>query len=424
MKINKAFKFRIYSNSQQKQFLAQSFGCARFIYNRFLRQRIDYYAENSKGLTYHNNALALTQLKKLPEFEWLNNISAQSLQQALRNLDVAYNNFFNKQAKFPNFKKKSNKQAFNVPQDFSIHDNKLDIPKCKGIKIKLHRTIEGTIKSITISKTPSGKYFASVLCELEIPESIFPLPPCKGVGGGEIGIDYGVKAFITTSDGKSIESPKFLRKSEKRLNQLSRSFSRKQPSVLPLHGGTCNAKNRYKAQKQLARQHEKVSNQRQDFLHKTSKQLVSDNQAIYIESLAIRNMIKLHTLAKSISDSGWNMFVNMLKYKGQWYGCRIIEIDRWFPSSKRCHVCGYINDNLTLSDRSWLCPECNTDHDRDVNASINILTFGRAGIARTILPSLCSSVARRNVIGGTRNACGEGSPSVFDQFQTEFDQYR
>jgi putative transposase len=293
---------------------------------------------------------------------------------------------------------KVNKQSFSVPQNFSIHDNVLDIPKCKGIKIKLHRSrsavqrknrdIEGTMKSITISKMPSGKYFASVLCELDIPEPIY--------SGGEIGIDYGIKAFITTSEGEIIESPKYLRKSEKRLKQLSKSFSKKQPSVLPSLGGTRNAKNRYKAQKKLARQHEKVSNQRQDFLHKLSKQLTCDNQAIYIESLAIRNMIKLHTLAKSISDSGWDTFVNMLKYKGSWYGCRIIEIDRWFPSSKRCHVCGYINDNLTLSDRSWLCPECNTNHDRDVNASINILTFGRAGITQTILPSLCSSVARRN----------------------------
>ena len=369
MKINKAFKFRIYPNDQQKQFLAQSFGCARVVYNRFLRQRIDYYAETGKGLTYHNNALALTQLKKQPEFEWLNNISAQSLQQALRNLNVAYNNFFNKKAKFPNFKKKSNKQSFNVPQDFAVHDNVVDIPKCKGIKIKLHRTIEGTTKSITISRTPSGRYFASVLCELEIPEPV--------ITGNEIGIDYGIKAFITTSDGKSIESPKFLRKAEKRLKQLSKSFSKKVSLKQP------SAKNRYKAQKRLARQHEKVSNQLQDFLHKTSRQLVSDNQAIYIESLAIRNMIQNHCLAKSISDSGWNMFVNMLKYKGSWHGCRIIEIDRWFPSSKRCHVCGYINDNLTLSDRSWLCPECNTNHDRDVNAAINILTFGRAGIAQT-----------------------------------------
>jgi len=365
MKINKAFKFRIYPDNTQKQFLAQSFGCARFVYNRFLRQRIDYYAENAKGLTYHNNALALTKLKKLPEFEWLNDINAQSLQASLRNLDVAYNNFFNKKAKFPNFKKKSNKQSFGVPQAFSIHENMLDIPKCKGIKIKLHRTIEGTMKSITISKTPSDKYFASVLCELEIPEPIY--------SGGEIGIDYGIKAFITTSEGEIIESPNYLRKSELKLKKLQKSFCKKQD----------NTKNRYKAQKQLARQHEKVSNQRQDFLHKLSKQLACDNQAIYIESLAIRNMIKLHTLAKSISDSGWNMFVNMLKYKGSWYGCRIIEIDRFFPSSKRCHVCGYINDNLTLSDRSWLCPECNTNHDRDVNAAINILTFGRAGIAQT-----------------------------------------
>jgi putative transposase len=365
MKINKAFKFRIYPNSQQKQFLAQSFGCARFVYNHFLRQRIDYYAQTGKGLTYHNNALALTQLKKQPEFEWLNNINSQSLQHTLRNLDIAYNNFFNKKAKFPKFKKKSNNQSFNVPQHFPINDNVLDIPKCKGIKIKLHRGIEGIAKSITISRTPSGKYFASILCELEILEPIY--------SGNEIGIDYGVKAFITTSDGEIIESPKYFRKSELKLKKLQKAVSKKQLS----------AKNRYKAQKQLARQHEKVSNQRQDFLHKTSKQLVSENQAIYIESLAIRNMIQNHCLAKSISDSGWNTFVNMLKYKGSRYGCRIIEIDRWFPSSKRCHKCGYINDNLTLKDRSWLCPECNTDHDRDVNASINILTFGRAGIART-----------------------------------------
>ena len=381
MKLNKAFKFRLSPNDQQIQFLAQSFGCARFVYNHSLSQRIYYYAETGKGLTYHNNALALTQLKKYPEFEWLKDINSQSLQVALRNLDTAYNNFFNKRTEFPKFKKKCNKQSFGVPQKFQIHDNMLDIPKCKGIKIKLHRDMEGVMKSITISRTPSGKYFAAVLCELDIPEPVFT--------GNEIGIDYGIKTFVTTSDGKMIESPNYLRKSEKKLKKLQRSFSKKQP----------NAQNRYKAQKQLARQHEKVSNQRQDFLHKLSKQLISDNQAIYIESLAIRNMIKLHTLAKSISDSGWNTFVNMIKYKGQWYGCRIIEIDRWFPSSKRCHICGYINDNLTLSDRSWLCPECNTDHDRDVNASINILTFGRAGIAQTILPSL----------GGTRNACGEGS---------------
>jgi putative transposase len=411
MKLNKAFKFRLSPNDQQIQFLAQSFGCARFVYNHYLRQRIDYYAETGKGLTYFNNSHALTQLKKQSELEWLNDINSQSLQAVLRNLDIAYNNFFNKRAEFPKFKKKRNKQSFGVPQNFQIHDNVVDIPKCKGIKIKLHRDIEGTMKSITISKTPSGKYFASILCELEIPEPTYSgvVPPITfrrlGSPSGfteeqsdgrknEIGIDYGIKSFITTSGGVTIDPPKYLRKSENRLKQLNKSFCKKQP----------NSKNLYKAQKQLARQHEKVSNQRQDFLHKTSKQLVSDNQAIYIESLAIRNMIQNHCLAKSISDSGWNTFVNMLKYKGNWYGCRLIEIDRWFPSSKRCHICGYIKDNLTLSDRSWLCPECNTNHDRDVNASINILIFGRAGIAQTILPSLPDFAGT-----GTRNACGEGS---------------
>ena len=365
MKINKAFKFRIYPNKEQIQFLAQSFGCARFVFNYFLRQRINYYAENAKGLTYFNNSVALTQLKKLSEFEWLNDINSQSIQQALRNLDIAYHNFFNKRAEFPKFKKKSNKQSFSVPQNFSIHDNILDIPKCKGIKIKLHRNIEGTMKSITISKTPSDKYFASVLVETEIPDPIY--------SGNEIGIDYGIKSFITCSNGEVVDNPKHTRKHEKKTKRNNRKVSRK----------VKGSNNRRKAIKRLAIKHDKIANQRQDFLHKLSKRLVCDNQAIYIESLAISNMVKNHKLAKSISDTGWNTFVNMLKYKGNWYGCHIYEIDRWFPSSKRCHKCGYINDNLTLKDREWQCPECLTNHDRDLNASINILTFGRAGIART-----------------------------------------
>jgi len=363
MTINKAFKYRIYPNEAQKQILEKHFGCVRFVSNYFLRQRIDYYAENQKGLTYFNNASALTQLKRLPEFEWLNEVNAQSLQQALRNLDVAYHNFFNKKAKFPAFKKKRNKQSFTVPQHFNIKDDILNVPKCYGIKIKIHRPIDGIMKSITISRTPSGKYFASVLCEVEIPDPIHK--------GNEIGVDYGIKSFITTSEAEIVESPKFLRQSEKKLKRMQRRVSRQ----------TKGSSSRKKAIKKLARQHEKVANQRQDFLHKTSRILVRENQAIYIENLAISNMVKNHHLAKSISDSGWNTFVNMLKYKGQWYGCRIVELDRFFPSSKRCHICGYVHESLTLSDRSWLCPECKTNHDRDINAAINILIFGRAGIA-------------------------------------------
>jgi len=376
MTINKAFKYRIYPNKEQRETLARHFGCVRFVYNYFLRQRIDYYAENKdnekRSLNYHDTALALTQLKKNPEFEWLKDINSQSLQQALRDLDVAYNNFFNKRAAFPKFKKKRNKQSFSIPQHWSINGKHIDIPKCKGIEIVLHRPIEGVQKSVTISMTPSGKYYASILCEVDIPDPVYT--------GSEVGLDYGIKSFLTTSNAEIVEPPKFLQKAEKRLKRLQRRTSRKQKG----------SANRYKATQKLAQQYEKVANQRQDFLHKTSKKLVSENQAIHIESLAISNMVKNHCLAKSISDSGWNSFVNMLKYKGMWYGCHINEIDRFFPSSKRCHICGYINESLTLNIREWQCPECKTNHDRDLNAAINILNFSRAGTAQTY-------------------ACGEGS---------------
>jgi len=369
MKIHKAFKYRIYPNKEQQEIFAKHFGCVRFVYNYFLRQRIDFYTTNKdnekKGLTLYDTLKTLTQLKKVPEFEWLKKANSQSLQQALRDLDVAYNNFFNKRAKFPNFKKKRNKQSFTAPQHWSICGGRLNIPKCKGIKIILHRPVEGTMKSVTISKAPSGRYYASILCEVEISEPEYT--------GDEIGIDFGVKAFFTTSDGEAVESPKYLRKAEKRLKRLQRSVSRKQKG----------SNSRRKAIHRLAVRHEKVSNQRSDFLHKTSRQLVSDNQAIHIEDLAIRNMVRNHRLAKSISDAGWNQFVNMLEYKGMWYGCNIYKIDRFFPSSKRCNICGFINENLTLSDRQWQCPECKTDHDRDLNAAINILTSSRAGTVRS-----------------------------------------
>jgi len=369
MKINKAFKYRIYPNSEQQEILAKHFGCTRFVYNFFLRQRIDYYVENKdnqkKGLTFHDTALRLTQLKKKAEFEWLRDVNSQSLQGALRDLDIAYNNFFNKRAKFPKFKKKHRKQSFTVPQHWSIQGNTLNIPKCTGLKIVLHRETEGTPKSVTISMTPSGKYFASILCEVDMPEPTHT--------GGEIGIDFGVKSFIVTSDAEVIEPPKFLRKSERQLKRLQKRVSKKQKG----------SNSRRKAIHRLAVKHEKVSNQRSDFLHKLSRELVGENQAIHIESLAIRNMVKNHCLAKSITDAGWSAFVNMLEYKGKWYGCHIHKADRFFPSSKRCHICGFINENLTLKDREWECPECNAIHNRDLNAAINILNFSRVGTTQT-----------------------------------------
>ena len=369
MKVNKAYKYRIYPNKDQKEMFAKHFGCNRFVYNYFLRKRIDWYAEHKddtkKGLNYCDTSAMLTQLKKQEEFSWLIEVSSQSLQTSLRNLDRAYNNFFNKRAKFPKFKKRRYAQSFTIPQYWFIKQGKLDIPKCRGIKITLHRAIEGKMKSVTISRTSSGRYFASIVCEVEIPEPEYR--------GSEIGIDFGLKTFITTSDNKKISNPKYLRKSEKRLKRLQRSVSRK----------VKGSNSRQKAIHKLVVQHEKVSNQRRDFLHKTSRKLVSENQAIHIEDLAIRNMMKNHRLAKSISDAGWSTFVNMLEYKGKWYGCHIHKLDRFFPSSKRCHKCGFINDNLTLKDRDWQCPECDVIHDRDLNAAINILTFSRVGTTQT-----------------------------------------
>ena len=369
MLINKSYKYRIYPNKDQREIFAKHFGCVRFVYNHFLRQRIDWYAEHQndtkKGLNYFDTSKMLTQLKKQQEYIWLNEVSAQSLQQSLRNLDRAYNNFFNKYAMFPKFKKKHNKQSFSVPQKWSVIDEKLNIPKCKGIKIICHRPMEGIQKFVTINYTPSGKYYAIILCELEVPEPNYV--------GNEIGIDFGIKAFITTSDNEVIENPQYLRTTQKQLKRLHRAVTRKQK----------DSNSRRKAVNKLAKKHEKISNRRYDYHHKISLQLVRENQAIHIEDLAITNMVRNHNFAKSISDVGWGGFIDMLEYKGAWYGCHIHKLDRFFPSTKRCHKCGFINNNLTLKDREWQCPECDMVHDRDHNAAINILIFSRAGIARS-----------------------------------------
>lgn len=368
MRIIKACKYRIYPNNEQRVVFEKHFGCTRFVYNYFLRQRVDWYAEHKdaekKGLTYRDTAAMLTCLKKQEEYSWLNEVNSQSLQQSLMNLDRAYNNFFNKRAKFPRFKKRRDKQSFSIPQRWFLEGDRLNIPGVKGIKVNFHRPIRGVMKSVTISRTRSGKFFASILCEDEIPGPEYT--------GGEVGVDFGISNFITTSDAEVIKPPQFLRKSEKQLKRRQKNVSSK----------VKGSNNRQKAIVKLAKQHEKVSNQRQDFLHKTSRQLVSENQAIHIESLAIKNMIKNHYLAKSIADAGWSRFVNMLEYKGQWYGCHIHKIDRFFPSSKRCHKCGFINGTLTLGDRQWQCPECSTVHNRDLNAAINILIFSRVGTTR------------------------------------------
>lgn len=365
MMINRAFKFRIYPNQAQQASLASQFGCSRFVYNYFLRARMDYYREHEtdegkKGLTYHDNALALTQLKKLPDYAWLADVNSQSLQQALRDLDTAYSNFFNKRAQFPTFHKKHGRQSFRVPQHFRLDGDRLVIPKVTPIKIVVHRPLEGTPKSVTISRTPTGKYFASILCEVEIAD---PQPkPTAPI----IGVDLGLKDFIVTSDGERVPAPKYLRKAEKRLKRLQRRLSRR----------VKGSKGRDKARAAVARQHEKVANQRKDFHHKLSRRLTVDNQAVFVESLAVKNMLANHKLAKSIADAGWGEWLRQLGYKGQRFGCHVGQLHRFFPSSKLDNVCGFIHDGLKLSDREWVCPGCGCLVDRDLNAAKNIRDFG------------------------------------------------
>jgi len=373
MIINKAYNFRIYPSDNQIEPLAQHFGSCRFIYNYFLRKRIDFYTENKgkekQGLTYHDTAIILTQLKRAPEYVWLNGVNSQSLQQSLRRLDVAYNNFFNKRADFPNFKKKHSKQSFLVPQRFDIdfENGLLHIPNFEPIKIILHREIEGTMKSINISKTPSGKYFASILCEIE------KVVKSKK-RGNHIGIDLGLKSFLVASNGDRVNAPQYLRKSEHKLIKLQRHLSRK----------VKGSNRRNKARIKVACIHDKISNQRNDFLHKLSHRLVSENQAIFAEDLNVKGIMTNHHLAKSIADSGWSEFVRQLKYKSEWNGVYFGQIDRFFPSSKRHFSCGWINETLSLKDREWTCQGCGQVVDRDFNAAQNILLFGQKTVGQEL----------------------------------------
>jgi len=353
---NKAYKFRLYPNREQQAFLAKCFGCSRFVYNYFLRLTTDVYAECKKSLRYKEWAKLLTQLKK--EFEWLKEVNSQSLQQTLKDLETAYVRFFKGLAKFPRFKKRDNKQSFRVPQHFSItEDERLKLPKMTAIKMVVHREIEGNIKSVTISKTPSGKYFASIVTELEISKA--PL------NGDKIGLDLGLKDFVITSKPDKFPNPRYFERSLRRLKIRQRRLSRK----------IKDSKNRKNARVRVAKIHEKVANQRLDYQHKISLKLTCENQAISCEDLNIKGLVKNRKLAKQISDVAWGQFLTLLEYKGELYGCEISKVDRFFPSSKRCNVCGWIKEDLTLKDRKWDCLECNTTHDRDINACLNLLKF-------------------------------------------------
>lgn len=356
----KAFKYKIKPTKEQSILLNKHIGASRFVYNLALECKQMAWAGNKVNLSCFELHSQLKDLKT--ECEWLKEINSQSLQQSITNLDKAYTAFFKGQNSFPNFKKKSNGGSFNVPQNVIVEDGKLIIPKFKkGIEIILHRPTKGDIRQATISRTPTGKYFASILCETG--EAIKPKAKIKEKT--TVGIDLGIKTYLVSSDGKEFDNPKFLRKAQSKLKYVQRKFSK--------HKGR-------RTKHRLAILHEKVANQRKDFLHKTSTQLIRDNQSVAIEDLAVFNMAKNHKLAQSISDAGWSTFVTMLEYKAEWYGKNILKIGRFEPSSKLHANCGHINKDLTLSDREWICPKCGEVVSRDVNAAKNIKSFALKNI--------------------------------------------
>ncbi len=356
----KAYKFRLYPDKEQQILLEKHFGSCRFVWNYFLDLRNTQYVETGKGMSYKSMQSLLPSLKK--ENEWLKDINAQSLQVVLQNLDTAFSRFFRNIAGYPTFKKKKTGGSFTVPQHFTVNDNHLAIPKFKNpLRLFMHRNIEGEMRSLTISKTPSGKYYASILAEtgIKIPE------PVKIEAGTSTGIDVGITAFLTTSDGMQIHNPKNLKKSEKKLAILQKRLSRKQKG----------SKNRNKAGVKVAKAQEHIANQRMDFHNKVSDAMLKAYDTVITEDLNVSGMMKNHHLARSIADAGWSSFVTMLKTKALSRGKNIIEIGRFDPSSKMCSKCGYIY-NLKLSERTWTCPRCNITHDREWNAAKNIKKFG------------------------------------------------
>lgn len=382
----RAYKYRISPTGGQMVLLDKHFGCVRFLYNLALETKSTAYAGNKISLSYNELSSQLTDLKK--ECEWLREVNSQCLQMALRNLDNSFQNFFKGRASFPNFKKKNNKQTFQLPQSVKVDfkNSCIDLPKFREpIKAILHRKFAGEIKTVTISKTPTNKYFVSVLVDnhIELPK------PIKS--NNAVGIDLGIKTFAVCSDGTEYANPKHLRNAMVKLKWMQRQLSKK-----------VKGSNRRDVWKfRIAKQHEKVSNQRKDFLHKATNEIANRFDLVILEDLNIKGMVKNHKLAGAISDCGWNMFETMLKYKSEWKGKKVEYIGRFEPSSKICSNCGIKNDTLTLDVREWTCENCNTTHDRDRNAADNILSFGlrNSSMERTLeyaeQPSLDGALKRK-----------------------------
>jgi len=347
-------KIRLYPNSQQKQLLEQSFGNCRWVWNYCLNLINQAYKKTGKGLSGYEVKKQLPALKK--KHEWLRLTYSQCLQQTCLNLGVAFNNFFEKRAKYPRFKSKHGLQSIQYPQNVQLKDRGIYLPKIGEVKAIIHRPIEGKVKTVTVSRNPSGRYHASILFEDGKDK---PEPSTEGKA---VGIDLGLNHFAITSDGSKFDNPRWMDRHDKNLKTKQRQLSRKEKG----------SNNRNKARKKVAKVHNKVTRCREDFLHKLSRKLVDENQVIAVENLNVKGMVKNHNLARAISQVGWGGFCTMLKYKAEQEGKMYVEVDRFFPSSKTCNVCLNQVDSLPLDIRSWTCSNCGTKHDRDINASRNI----------------------------------------------------
>jgi putative transposase len=364
MKQKRAYKYRFYPTEEQKQVLASTFGCCRYVYNWALRKKTDAYYEHQERLYYKDLSAALTELKKQEEYTWLNDVASVPLQQSLRHLDRAFLNFFEGRAEYPTFKKKKNIQsATYVGMAFKWESKQITPARMsEPLNIVWSRPLPKDAKpsTITITKDCSNRYFVSILVE----EDIKSLP----VVNKQVGLDLGLKSMVIMSTGETVGNPKFAARDEKKLAKAQRRYAKKKKG----------SRNRDKARLKVARIHARINDRRRDYQHKLSTRIVNENQVICVESLSVKNMVKNQKLASAISDVGWSELISQLEYKSQWYGRTLVKIDKWYPSSKRCHDCGHLLDSLPLDIRMWTCPECGVIHDRDHNAAKNVLAAGLA----------------------------------------------